>query len=258
MILISILPRESPAQHRRERLRAAGRARMRRLRETDPEKVREYQRQWREDNREHTREYKRQWRLENPDKVRAESRTELARERQRRAREKEKADPVLRERRRAYGRAFARTEKGKALRAKQTGTPKAKARRQRWIARGGLEKWKKSPSGAEAIRRGRHKRLAASRGVVSMLTLREWDLLLLAYGNKCAYCDRCGEMTRDHVMPITKAGGDVIDNVVPACRPCNSRKRDWAPTVAFGRFGIDPVTFWSRHEQIVARIRGEL
>lgn len=39
------------------------------------------------------------------------------------------------------------------------------------------------------------------------------------------YCGRAGT-TLDHVVPIIRGGGHDEDNLVVACRPCNSRKKD--------------------------------
>jgi 5-methylcytosine-specific restriction endonuclease McrA len=45
--------------------------------------------------------------------------------------------------------------------------------------------------------------------------------------NLCLYCGRSfadTELTRDHVVPISRAGRDAWDNVVAACRRCNHFK----------------------------------
>lgn len=45
--------------------------------------------------------------------------------------------------------------------------------------------------------------------------------------NICLYCGKNladGELTRDHVIPVSKAGKDVWDNVVAACKRCNHFK----------------------------------
>lgn len=48
-------------------------------------------------------------------------------------------------------------------------------------------------------------------------------------GNMCLYCGDslydC-ELTRDHVVPVSRGGTDTWDNVVTACRECNHRKAD--------------------------------
>jgi hypothetical protein len=47
---------------------------------------------------------------------------------------------------------------------------------------------------------------------------------------RCWYCDE--EMhpfrtfTIDHERPVSRGGGDELDNLVPCCKSCNSRKRD--------------------------------
>ena len=40
----------------------------------------------------------------------------------------------------------------------------------------------------------------------------------------CHYCGACGNTTIDHVVPISKGGAHSIENIVPACQPCNSSK----------------------------------
>ena len=51
-------------------------------------------------------------------------------------------------------------------------------------------------------------------------------------------CLYCGErptrqqLTRDHVMPVSKGGADVWENVVTACFHCNSRKSNRTPQQA--------------------------
>lgn len=47
--------------------------------------------------------------------------------------------------------------------------------------------------------------------------------------NLCMYCARehpDGELTRDHVVPKSRGGGDVWENVVAACKRCNHHKGD--------------------------------
>ncbi|MHB8643221.1 MAG: HNH endonuclease [Gaiellaceae bacterium] len=43
-------------------------------------------------------------------------------------------------------------------------------------------------------------------------------------GWKCVYCGSSGRLTLDHVVPRSKGGDSVWENVVTSCAPCNLRK----------------------------------
>lgn len=46
------------------------------------------------------------------------------------------------------------------------------------------------------------------------------------YG-QCTYCRRRDvRLTRDHIVPISRGGYDVTDNLADACKPCNHFKGD--------------------------------
>ena len=51
-------------------------------------------------------------------------------------------------------------------------------------------------------------------------------------GNKCQYCGSGRDLTLDHVMPRSRGGRSSWDNLVTACKGCNSRKGDWTPDEA--------------------------
>lgn len=51
-------------------------------------------------------------------------------------------------------------------------------------------------------------------------------------GKKCFYCGvelTKETVTRDHYIPLVKGGSDTIENIVPCCKNCNSRKRNKLP-----------------------------
>lgn len=47
---------------------------------------------------------------------------------------------------------------------------------------------------------------------------------LATWNGRCAYCDCNGSMTWDHIVPLKSSGSHSIENLVPACRSCNSSK----------------------------------
>lgn len=51
-------------------------------------------------------------------------------------------------------------------------------------------------------------------------------------GNRCQYCGTTEHLTLDHVFPKSKGGKTTWDNLVTACRRCNSRKGDFSPEQA--------------------------
>ncbi|RJQ19881.1 MAG: HNH endonuclease [Nitrospiraceae bacterium] len=59
----------------------------------------------------------------------------------------------------------------------------------------------------------------------------QWWKLKCAEG-KCYYCGRevqPGGLTMDHIVPIIRGGRSVKNNVVPACKECNSKKKHSLP-----------------------------
>ena len=51
-------------------------------------------------------------------------------------------------------------------------------------------------------------------------------------GNKCQYCGATNHLTLDHVMPRSRGGASSWDNLITACRNCNSKKGDFTPEEA--------------------------
>jgi 5-methylcytosine-specific restriction endonuclease McrA len=43
-------------------------------------------------------------------------------------------------------------------------------------------------------------------------------------GWRCVYCGSTGRLTLDHVVPRSRGGDSVWENVVTSCAPCNMRK----------------------------------
>lgn len=57
--------------------------------------------------------------------------------------------------------------------------------------------------------------------------LKRWHIATIYGYRECAYCGRdltLSQVTIDHVRPPKQGGGDVFSNILPCCRPCNSKK----------------------------------
>ena len=88
------------------------------------------------------------------------------------------------------------------------------------------KKYRLSPLGRIAFGAASVRRRSKLKTTACSLTLSEWETILVEWKNSCAYCHRANlELTKDHVIPLAKGGHHIKENVVPACRSCNSRKR---------------------------------
>jgi len=90
-------------------------------------------------------------------------------------------------------------------------------------------KYRQTPEGKAARQRGNSARRANMALIANTLTCEEWYAILDEHEFKCAYCgcnllDMFNPPTRDHVIPISKGGDNVKENIVPACNGCNSKK----------------------------------
>jgi 5-methylcytosine-specific restriction endonuclease McrA len=48
----------------------------------------------------------------------------------------------------------------------------------------------------------------------------------------CYYCGQptpAAELTMDHIVPLARGGKTTKGNVVPACKPCNNKKKQLLP-----------------------------
>lgn len=175
-------------------LRERNNAACRRYRARNPEKRRESLRKYRETNREKIRQQNAAYKQRNRERILAKERADAKKRYQKNpdkyrkaALEKNKNKP---EYHREYNRKWGMTDKGRLVRE-----------------------------------RARISRRASMSSIIKTLSIEDWRNILNEYNFACAYCSRTDlPLTKDHVIPLSRGGHHTKENVVPACKPCNSRK----------------------------------
>lgn len=59
---------------------------------------------------------------------------------------------------------------------------------------------------------------------LGVFTKEDWHAI--PFNDLCSYCGKRGRMDIEHVVPISRGGLNVPENIVPACGSCNGRKHD--------------------------------
>jgi 5-methylcytosine-specific restriction endonuclease McrA len=68
------------------------------------------------------------------------------------------------------------------------------------------------------------RRVRIQDGDVRTFTAKDWQTLLTRFDNRCAYCGSQEELTKDHIVPISRGGRHSVGNIIPACWKCNMSK----------------------------------
>ena len=89
-----------------------------------------------------------------------------------------------------------------------------------------VKKYLASDKGRAKRARGNHKRRLRAKNARCTLTAAEWQDIKNIYKNRCVYCGEIKTLEMDHIIPISKGGDHVKENIVPACRSCNAKKGD--------------------------------
>lgn len=91
-------------------------------------------------------------------------------------------------------------------------------------------------------------------GKMSMRTIYDDERLKMTVPQACYYCGSTASLAVDHLIPQIKGGSDEADNLIWACRSCNSSKQGremlvWACSKGF----FPSVLLLRRYLKIVAR-----
>lgn len=76
----------------------------------------------------------------------------------------------------------------------------------------------------EIARLNCHKYKARKRKLPNTLTLEQWENIKEHFNNSCAYCGEEKPLTQEHYVALSKGGEYSYDNIIPACKSCNSSK----------------------------------
>ena len=108
--------------------------------------------------------------------------------------------------RKAAGQRYP-SETLKVRRTPEPGTPEWERRRQHGF-RVRAARWHANRFGAQ----------------VNDLRLKDWLVVLVEHGHRCAYCGASDDLWIEHQVPICRGGDNTRANVVPACESCNREK----------------------------------
>ena len=85
----------------------------------------------------------------------------------------------------------------------------------------------------------------------------QWAALQEAWGG-CAYCGSTGTpLQRDCVLALSRGGRYTLDNIVPACGPCNTSKCNDEVTGWLRRKRLNEGSFLLRYFQIKGTLAGQ-
>jgi len=98
----------------------------------------------------------------------------------------------------------------------------------------------------------REKRRTKKKQLPSTLTHKQWQYIKDYFNGKCAYCGKELPLAQDHFIPLSKGGEYTHNNIIPACKNCNSSKKDklfyeWYPKYKY---------FSKKREKLILKFLG--
>lgn len=201
-------------------------------RKKNPEKAAAAARKYRRANLDKFREYAKRYRTENPEKYKARDREQYLKHREHRLAYQAHYRRQNRER-------VALVNKAWRERNRERNQHRNRLRRKRNSRqfRDRIQRWRQV--NRDKVRAYYHVRESRKRNLPAVFTREQWRSCKQYFNNACAYCGRpLKRLCQDHFIPMSKGGVYAMSNIVPACRSCNSSKRDrdffeWYPCQPF-------------------------
>lgn len=176
----------------------------RQYRENNPEKITKAKKKYYENNKEKIAKYRKKYLKDNKCEIK---------ERRKKQRQRDKEKIAI------YSKKYRENNKEYFIKYREDNLEYMKEY---------SKKWNQTENGKASKQRRATKRRMRERIIINTLTAQEWLNILEKYNYRCAYCDvefDCENLPhKDHVIPISKGGYNVKENIVPACKSCNSRK----------------------------------
>lgn len=104
------------------------------------------------------------------------------------------------------------------IRAKLRASPERRAK-----ARAAVKSWYERNKDRYAVYF--HRRRARLARVLNDYTQAQWAACKDYFNHRCAYCLEPLPLEMEHMQPVSRGGANTDANIVPACEPCNLRKR---------------------------------
>jgi 5-methylcytosine-specific restriction endonuclease McrA len=108
----------------------------------------------------------------------------------------------------------------------------------------------KTPEGAMQRREYEARVRARERNLkIERIYQKDLQAMFAHFDHSCAYCGATEHLTLDHYIPLKQNGAHALENIIPACRSCNSRKNRTLPDIWYPK-----QTYYSedRHQIIEA------
>lgn len=140
------------------------------------------------------------------------------------------------------------SEKGQVAQHRYAASEKRKASHKAWIERNkdkvrtlnrlSVSKYQQTEQGKLNLRKHCQVRRARKANLPAAYSENDWQKTLGDFNHRCAYCGSNSLLQQDHFIPLSAGGSYTINNIVPACKFCNTSKHDkmpeqWLPADVF-------------------------